>query len=359
MCGTVTDISRFIATALNLISIFFWIYLVRVLNQNKHKLLFVKRGVILLQAYVYVSFFQVAIFAPINMALSTDCVPDSVKAVTRYIAMACTRLTLESIQTIFTLRILSHYANIQRSESIDDENINVIVKYHKIFGNYHKLFIIYLFTTGSQAIMFIIVIIMFGYPYNYDNLSLVSAWFARIMMPFWIARLFITFYCFIKSKHFKDHWLITKELKYSIISLLIITSIFFVIFIATSIIFAVKNSPMEKFSIYVLVYTILFLFSVWVLISNYICVIWVNKMDDKLSQNINGQAQENTIPGPMDMIAMSAESCSSNSGVSVNDNVNNINTRSVNMFDVLTNKQCMYLTVCCLIYTSVLFLLTF
>ena len=334
MCGRDTDILRFITIGVDVVTIFFWIYLVKVFHKNKHKLLFVKRGVILLQAYICSSLLHVAIFEPIGIALATDCVPESVKASIVYIASAGIHLSFESTLTIFALRILSHYANIQRSESIDDhndDNISFMVKYHKTFGNPSKLFIIYLITTALQAIMFLIVLILFGFPYNKTNYVIVGTWFARVIAPFWIVRLFITFHCFIKSKHFTDYWLITKEFKYSIISLLSITCIYILVFIAAIIIFAIIDTSMGQFYVYGLVCINLILYSVWSLVSNYISVIWVNKMDDKLSQNADAQEKAVSIHVHAE-IQTSAQSLDDDASV---------NTRCVTMLDVLTDKQCM------------------
>ena len=112
-----------------------------------------------------------------------------------HISTECAHLSMEASHTVFALRFLSHHANIQRSQSIDNDNVNFIVKYHKIFGNTIKLFIIGLVVTGIQALIYVLAVITFGFPFNYDKFITVSNWTCR----FWIVRLFITFYCFIKQ----------------------------------------------------------------------------------------------------------------------------------------------------------------
>ena len=315
-----------------------------VLHKNKHKLLFVKRGAILLQAYVYISLLYHIIFEPVVIGLSLGCVPESIKASSVYITTAGVHLCMESSHTIFTLRFLSHYAHIQRSQSIniDKENANFIVKYYKIFGNANKLFIICLITTIIQGLLFLTVIIFYGLPYSYENYTIVSGWVARLAAPFWIVRLFITFYCFLKSKHFEDYWLISREFKYLIASLLAITSCFIIKIIAANIIFMVITSSNSYFYVGVVVYTNSFLFSVWALTSSYISVIWVNKMDDVLSQDPNARealkfkVKVNVDRNAHDAMQLQLQRCSDESLSTT------ANSHSVNMFDVLTNKECKY-----------------
>ena len=74
MCGEDRDIFRMALISTDVATIFCWIYFVMVLHKNKHKTIFIKRGTILLQAYVYVSLFHVAICEPVVLIFSTDCV---------------------------------------------------------------------------------------------------------------------------------------------------------------------------------------------------------------------------------------------------------------------------------------------
>ena len=327
MCGEDEDIMRFCTICVDFITTFLWIYLVRVLHKNKHKLLFVKRGSILLQTYVYVSLLHGVIFKPMTVGLSTDCVPQSIKAIIIYFAFGFFYLTLELSHTIFALRFLLHYANIQRTQlqSIDNHNdnninINFIVKYHKIFGNPHKIFIICMIITIIQASIILIIVIFFGFPYSYANSSNVSNWIVRIFLPFWIVRLFITFYCFIKSKYFKDYWLITKEFKYLIITLLSVTLCFLLSAVAANIIYATFPEPKAFVLVNILVYSNLALFSIWALVSTYISVVWVNKMDDRLSYQLPTYVDDQS---------------------KLPNHSTSVQTRMVTILDVFTDKQCM------------------
>lgn len=324
MCVTGEDVARIIAISIDILTGFFWVYLVIVLRNNKHKLLFVKRGPILLQAYVYLSFAHVVFFEPMLSIGNLSCVPEEVKGYILYIVFTFWYMTLEIHHTIFALRFLLHYAKIQRSESVNnktDNNMSFIVKYYHIFGNPSKLFMICLITTLIQSIMIIVIIISVGFPMSYKNAREVNIWTARGLLPFWMIRFFITIYCFIKSRKFKDYWLITQEFKYLIMSLLIVTTVF--IFVACGMTAVLQYIPLSSgASIIILSYTVAIIYSFWALISSYISVVWVNKMDDKL---FNVQFEnDNTIQNETSPKSIPL------SGAPI-----------VTIIDVLNDKQCM------------------
>ena len=326
MSMVVADVPRITAVSIDILTAFFWIYLVVVLKRNKHKLLFVKRGTILLQAYVFVSFVHVVFFEPAFIVVKSSFVPEYIEAYLSYIASGAFHITFEITHTIFALRFLLHYAKIKRSESIDkqdeeNKNLSFIVKYHNIFGNPSKLFTICLIVTLIQLCMIITVTLSLGFPYNRENEVTTNRLISRLLLPFWFVRIVVIIYCFIKLRKFEDYWLITQEFKYLMMSILIVTC-FYILMLFSIQIVSTNTSLTVNGSVIVLTYSAVVMFSIWSLATAYISVIWVNKMDDKLFKN---RPQNKNVD-------------------SMSQNPTTTSTRPICIFDVLTNKQCMSLT---------------
>ena len=171
------------------------------------------------------------------------------------------------------------------------------------------------------------IIILFGFPESDENRSIVNNLTAQLFAPFWIIRLFITFYCFFKSKHFQDYWLITLEFRYLIISLLTVTSCYILGVIAANITKAVLPAPTASYSVSMVIYWGIMVSSCWSIVSTCISVVWVNKMDDGLTQKAIANEAERA-----DRIV--SITMNSSDGMRTPDT----NTRLATMFNVLTDK---------------------
>ena len=258
--------------------------------------------------------------------VSSGFVSESSKSIYQYFLITLYFNSIEATHTIFTLRFLQHYAKIERSQSTnpDDTKQGFILKHYNIFGNASKLFIISVMVTSIQVLMMIIVIIKYGLPYSIENETLVNFTMTRLYLPFWIIRLCITIYCFIKSRQFNDYWFITKEFKYLILSLVIVTLFSILSMVILSSIRTVILSP--RLMVVIVIFFTISVFAVWSLISSYISVVWVNKMDNSYHDNDRGNCKAKARGGFQSDPSNFSKIASKNQVVTI--------------FDVLTNNDC-------------------
>ena len=197
------------------------------LEKNCKQIYFHKRGLSLLRAYLYISGFNQVILSPLRAA--THAWSESYFGGFNYIFYYCALFGSTISMSILIARVLLQWVNIRRAEDSCDwksqidpdyKNISWVLKYYHIIGNPTKLLCILLFMTFIEAIITVIIVLLFGLPYNKDNFQTAYYYINLCLFGFWILRFIVLLLCFRKLKKFIDYYHIRDELKYMTIVLL-------------------------------------------------------------------------------------------------------------------------------------------
>ena len=209
-----------------------WIYCMVIFRRNKEKNYFKKRGVVLLQAYLWLSGMNILVFFPLGNIASEW---NSLNAhdhiwggIFWYSTTSISFMLSDQYCSIFILRIILQFVNIRRAEDSDDWKKQIdpnytsfALKYYHILGNQYKLFAISIFIGIIELIFIAINIIINGMPYSRENYNKTYTIVLTFMFVVWIFKSGIGIYCGIKMRHFIDDYGIYYEFKYLIIAIIV------------------------------------------------------------------------------------------------------------------------------------------
>lgn len=307
------NVLRVVVAVILVCSVFFWSHCVMLIIRNSKKQYFIKRGIILLKSYLYLSGINVIFFIPLSLISHifsqyfNKLINNSLLFTIFWVFKTHILILIayQSVAIIF-LRIFLQYINVRRiqdSTKIKWNQINLkntrnnhnwIIKYYYIFGNPKKLFFLSLIITLFEIIIILFIVIFVSFPYSDINFSLSISYVITFLSLFWFIFFIFLIYCILKLKNFIDYWEIRNELKYLCYNAYICTII---------VIFLLLFSYLFNFYIAVMLSG---MYGIATIITWYISIIFVN--------NIN----QNRI------------------------NTNKIKTCKITIDEMLENETCMY-----------------